>query len=79
VKSRVGIWILSVRGADGSPTAGTVMLAVIPFMLGIQMLLVALQLDIQESPKLPTLPPLSLDPPTLLGGSDGECSCDKQG
>jgi hypothetical protein len=34
------------------------MLAVIPFMLGIQMLLVALQLDIQESPKLPTLPPL---------------------
>jgi hypothetical protein len=22
---------------------------------------------------------LSLDPPGLLGGSDGECSCDKQG
>jgi hypothetical protein len=22
---------------------------------------------------------LSLDPPMLLGGSDGECSCDKQG
>lgn len=45
------------------PTAGTVMLAVVPFVVGVQTLLVALQLDIQASPDKPSLPPLS--PPPL--------------
>jgi uncharacterized membrane protein len=51
----VGAWLLSVSVGDPSPTAGTVMLAVVPFVLGVQTLLVALQLDIQATPNRPTM------------------------
>lgn len=51
-----GIWIfLLARGQ--APTAGTVLLSVTPLVLGTQMLVAALQLDIQESPDKPDLPP----------------------
>jgi len=32
-----------------------------------------------DGSKITILERLSLDPPMLLGGSDGECSCGKQG
>jgi hypothetical protein len=51
-----GIWVLA--ASVGSPTAGSVMLAVVPFVLGVQMLLVSLQLDIQASPNRPTMHPM---------------------
>lgn len=51
--SLAGLWVLAASVA--SPTAGSVMLAVVPFVLGVQMLLISLQLDIQESPDLPTM------------------------
>ncbi|WP_164520485.1 glycosyltransferase family 2 protein [Specibacter cremeus] len=49
----VGLWVLA--NSIGSPTAGSVMLAVVPFVLGVQMLLVSLQLDIQGSPNVATM------------------------
>ncbi|WP_314323451.1 glycosyltransferase family 2 protein [Paenarthrobacter ilicis] len=52
-----GIWVLA--ASVGSPTAGSVMLAVVPFVLGVQMLLVSLQLDIQASPNRPSMPPMT--------------------
>ncbi|MFC8502036.1 glycosyltransferase family 2 protein [Pedococcus sp. NPDC057267] len=52
----VGVWLLANSVGDASPTAGSVMLAVVPFVLGVQSLLVALQLDIQASPSRPDLP-----------------------
>ena len=52
----VGAWVLA--ASVGSPTAGSVMLAVVPFVLGVQMLLVSLQLDIQASPDRPTMHPM---------------------
>ncbi len=48
-----GLWVLA--ASIGSPTAGSVMLAVVPFVVGVQMLLVSLQLDIQASPSRPTM------------------------
>ncbi len=48
-----GLWVLA--ASIGSPTAGSVMLAVVPFVVGVQMLLVSLQLDIQASPNRPTM------------------------
>jgi glycosyltransferase involved in cell wall biosynthesis len=51
----VGAWLLAVSAGSPSPTAGTVMLAVVPFVLGVQTLLVALQLDIQATPNRPTM------------------------
>lgn len=56
VGTAVGIWVLAT--APTSPTAGSVMLAVVPFTLGVQMLLISLQLDIQASPDRPSMPPL---------------------
>jgi hypothetical protein len=49
----VAIWVL--LASVNSPTAGSVMLAVVPFTLGVQMLLISLQLDIQASPDRPTM------------------------
>ena len=51
----VGAWLLAISAGSASPTAGTVMLAVVPFVLGVQTLLVALQLDIQATPNRPTM------------------------
>jgi glycosyltransferase involved in cell wall biosynthesis len=51
----VGAWLLTVSVGSSSPTAGSVMLAVVPFVLGVQTLLVALQLDIQATPNRPTM------------------------
>ena len=55
----VGAWLLTVSVGSPSPTAGSVMLAVVPFVLGVQTLLVALQLDIQATPNRPTMRPFS--------------------
>lgn len=38
-------------------TAATVMLAALPLMIGTQMLISALQLDIQATPSTPSYPP----------------------
>jgi dolichol-phosphate mannosyltransferase len=50
-------WIVS--GADNTPaTAGTVMIAALPIIVGIQMLLGALNYDIQNTPQRPLHPAL---------------------
>lgn len=46
----VACWIFLIIGST-VPTAATVMLSVVPFMLGIQMMLFAMLLDIAEEPK----------------------------
>ncbi|BCT76769.1 hypothetical protein SCMU_26110 [Sinomonas cyclohexanicum] len=56
----IGIWVL--LASVGSPTAGSVLLAAVPFMLGVQMLLMSLQLDIQGSPNQPTMRKLQPEP-----------------
>jgi hypothetical protein len=53
----VSIWILFQVFGSVIATAGTVMLAALPLMLGTQMLISALQLDIQATPSAPTYPP----------------------
>lgn len=47
----VGIWVVVVALGSVSPSAGTVLLAVAPLLLGVQLLLAALVLDIVESPR----------------------------
>ena len=54
----VAIWVCFQVAASVVATAATVMLAALPLMLGIQMLLSALQLDIQATPSDPTYPRL---------------------
>lgn len=46
----VGIWTLVVTPSGESPTAGTVLLSVGPLLVGINMLVHALTLDIQQTP-----------------------------
>ena len=46
----VGIWALVVTSSAAAPTAGTVLLAVGPLLVGINMLVHALTLDIQQTP-----------------------------
>jgi glycosyltransferase involved in cell wall biosynthesis len=53
----VAIWIAFVIVGSVIATAGTVMLAALPLMIGTQMLISALQLDIQASPATPNLKP----------------------
>ena len=53
----VAIWIGFVIVGSIIATAGTVMLAALPLMIGTQMLISALQLDIQASPATPTFKP----------------------
>ena len=48
----VGIWAIAVSAAEpGSVTTGTWLLSVAPALLGTQLLLQALMLDIQATPK----------------------------
>jgi glycosyltransferase involved in cell wall biosynthesis len=53
----VGIWTIVETLGPPVATAGSVILAVAPFLLGVQMLMYALLLDIQESPDRPWAPP----------------------
>jgi glycosyltransferase involved in cell wall biosynthesis len=53
----VGIWTIVETLGPPAATAGSVVLAVAPFLLGVQMLMYALLLDIQESPDRPWAPP----------------------
>lgn len=53
----VAIWLAIVIVGSVIATAGTVMLAALPLMIGTQMLISALQLDIQASPSTPNLKP----------------------
>jgi len=53
----VAIWVCFQVAASVVATAATVMLAALPLMLGTQMLISALQLDIQASPQTPTHAP----------------------
>ena len=48
-----GILVLLGAFGSGPPTAGTVMLSVAPFLIGVQLLIFAIVLDIQESPDRP--------------------------
>lgn len=72
----IGIWTIVESLGPPSATAGSVILAVAPFLLGMQMLMYALMLDIQESPDRPWAPPsrqlredpLPMRPPTDPGG-----------
>lgn len=61
----VSIWLLFLIVGSTIATAGTVMLAALPLMLGTQMLISALQLDIQASPSTPTYPPYRQRDPDL--------------
>jgi glycosyltransferase involved in cell wall biosynthesis len=47
----VGIWVLAHTLGPATASAGTVLLAVTPFLVGTQMLIQALVLDIQATPK----------------------------
>ncbi len=49
----VAIWLLFVAFSSSVATAGTVMLAALPLMIGTQLLISSLQLDIQNSPSTP--------------------------
>lgn len=51
----VSIWLVFQVVGTAIATAATVMLAALPLMLGTQMLISALQLDIQSTPSTPTL------------------------
>jgi glycosyltransferase involved in cell wall biosynthesis len=53
----VAIWVSFQIVGSVIATAGTVMLAALPLMIGSQMLISALQLDIQASPSQPTFEP----------------------
>ncbi len=53
----VSIWLVFQILGTAIATAATVMLAALPLMLGTQMLISALQLDIQATPSTPSYPP----------------------
>ncbi|UYO98723.1 glycosyltransferase family 2 protein [Microbacterium sp. M28] len=50
----ISIWVMIQIAGSVVATAATVMLAALPLMIGIQMLISALQLDIQATPSTPT-------------------------
>lgn len=58
----VSIWLVFQIAASVIATAATVMLAALPLMIGTQMLISALQLDIQATPSTPTYPPFEQNP-----------------
>ena len=58
----VAIWVCFQIAASVVATAATVMLAALPLMIGTQMLISALQLDIQASPSTPNLGPFTREP-----------------
>ncbi|MGW9627081.1 glycosyltransferase family 2 protein [Microbacterium sp. NPDC055521] len=53
----IAIWVMFQIASSVVATAATVMLAALPLMIGIQMLIAALQLDIQATPDQPDLEP----------------------
>lgn len=53
----ISIWVAFLALGSVVATAATVMLAALPLMIGTQMLISALQLDIQASPSTPNLKP----------------------
>lgn len=53
----VSIWVMFQIAASVVATAATVMLAALPLMIGTQLLISALQLDIQSTPSTPTYSP----------------------
>ena len=55
----IAIWVCFQIASSVVATAATVMLAAFPLMIGIQMLISALQLDIQASPSRPEYEPFS--------------------
>jgi glycosyltransferase involved in cell wall biosynthesis len=58
----ISIWVMFQIAASVVATAATVMLAALPLMIGIQMLIAALQLDIQATPDRPDLAPFPARP-----------------
>lgn len=58
----VGAWI-SAGSAGESATAGTVMLAALPIIVGVQALLSALNFDVANQPRIALHPLLQADPP----------------
>jgi len=52
----VSVWMVFQIAASVAATAATVMLAALPLMIGTQLLVSALQLDIQATPDTPTFP-----------------------
>jgi glycosyltransferase involved in cell wall biosynthesis len=63
----VGTWVVAHTLGEPVATTGSVLLAVTPFLLGVQLVLYALMLDIQESPDEPVT--AAGLPPTWTGGS----------
>lgn len=57
----VSVWLLFQLTESTIATAGSVMLAALPLMLGTQLLVSALQLDIQATPSAPEYPPMRED------------------
>jgi hypothetical protein len=59
----IGTWVVAHTLGEPVATTGSVLLAVTPFLLGVQFVLYALMLDIQESPDTPlsrsSMPPRS--------------------
>lgn len=53
----LGVWMIVQIAMTGAATAATVMLVGLPILMGSQMLISGLQLDIQASPDSPDLPP----------------------
>ena len=58
-RPRRRIWVCFQVAASVVATAATVMLAALPLMIGTQMLISALQLDIQASPSTPNMMPFA--------------------
>lgn len=58
----VSIWMIFQIAASVVATAATVMLAALPLMIGTQLLISALQLDILATPSTPDLPPFGERP-----------------
>jgi glycosyltransferase involved in cell wall biosynthesis len=56
VGAAIGAWVFLVTLGPPIATTGSVLLAVVPFLLGAQLLMFALVLDIQESPDEPGAP-----------------------
>ncbi|WP_164233536.1 glycosyltransferase family 2 protein [Microbacterium hydrocarbonoxydans] len=55
----ISVWVMFQIAGSVVATAATVMLAALPLMIGTQMLISALQLDIQATPSTPTFPAYS--------------------
>jgi glycosyltransferase involved in cell wall biosynthesis len=56
VSAVIGAWVVAHTLGEPVATTGSVLLAVTPFLLGVQLVLYALMLDIQESPDSPMTP-----------------------